>query len=67
MAAAGFELAVITEGPPIPGCPATLALRRKNLAEGSSRGSAGFSAAVFACEVLGFFDALRALGPRRRG
>jgi peptidoglycan/xylan/chitin deacetylase (PgdA/CDA1 family) len=67
VAAAGFELAVITDGEPIPGCPPQFALRRKNLAEGSSRGASGFSAAVFACEVLGFFDALRALGPRRRG
>ena len=67
VAAAGYELAVITDGAPIPGCPPQFALPRKNLAEGSSRGAAGFSAAVFACEVLGFFDVLRALGPRRRG
>ena len=53
----GFQLAVITDGEPIPGCP-QFALRRKNLAEGSSRGASGFSSAVFACEVLGLLDAL---------
>lgn len=62
----GYRLAVVTEDPPPPGCPETLALRRKNLAEGSSRGIAGFSAAVFACEVLGLFDTIRAMGRRRR-
>jgi len=62
----GYRLAVVTEEPSPPGCPAILALRRKNLSEGSSRGIAGFSAAVFACEVLGLFDLVRDLGRGRR-
>jgi peptidoglycan/xylan/chitin deacetylase (PgdA/CDA1 family) len=66
VAEAGFRLAVVTDVEPLPGCPARFALQRKNLAEGSSRGVAGFSAAVFACEILGWFDAIRALGRRGR-
>jgi peptidoglycan/xylan/chitin deacetylase (PgdA/CDA1 family) len=62
---AGYARAVVTEDQPPPGCPQGFALRRKNLAEGSSRGVRGFSAAIFACEVLGLFDALRATGMRR--
>jgi peptidoglycan/xylan/chitin deacetylase (PgdA/CDA1 family) len=66
VAAAGYRRAVVTESDPLPGCPPKFALRRKNLAEGSSRGIAGFAASVFACEVLGLFDAIRALGRRGR-
>jgi peptidoglycan/xylan/chitin deacetylase (PgdA/CDA1 family) len=58
---AGYTRALVTESDPLPGCPIGYAIRRKNLAEGSSRGALGFSAAVFACEVLGLFDWLRRL------
>jgi len=61
---AGYALAVVTDEPPDPGCPPGYAIRRKNLAEGSSRGFLGFSAAIFACEILGFFDGLRRTGHR---
>ena len=66
VADAGYQLAVVTDSAPIAGCPAKFALQRKNLAEGSSRGIAGFSASIFACEVLGLFDAIRSIGRRRR-
>lgn len=56
---AGFALAVVTDEAPDPGCPPGYAIRRKNLALGSSRGLTGFSTAIFACEVLGLFDGLR--------
>jgi len=56
---AGYARAVVADSPPPPGCPPAYGLRRKNLAEGTSRGIGGFSASVFACEVLGFFDAFR--------
>ncbi len=62
---AGFSLAVVTDAAPDPGCPRLFAIRRKNLAEGSSRGVSGFSGAVFACEVLGFFDMIRQRSRRR--
>jgi hypothetical protein len=55
---------VVTDDPPDPGCPPGFAIQRKNLAEGSSRGLTGFSAAIFACEILGFFDGLRRTGRR---
>jgi peptidoglycan/xylan/chitin deacetylase (PgdA/CDA1 family) len=66
VAEAGYRLAVVTDAEPLAGCPPKFTLQRKNLAEGSSRGVAGFSASIFACEVLGFFDAIRAFGRRRR-
>ncbi len=61
---AGYALAVVTDEAADPGCPPGFAIRRKNLAEGSSRGLTGFSAAIFACEILGFFDGLRRPGRR---
>jgi hypothetical protein len=56
---AGFALAVVTDEAPDPGCPPDYAIRRKNLALGSSHGLTVFSAAIFACEVLGLFEGLR--------
>lgn len=58
---AGYERAVVTDRDPGPDCLPRYAIKRKNLAEGSSQGLLGFSAAFFACEVLGFFDRLREL------
>lgn len=56
---AGYARALVADEPAPAGCPRGFALKRKNLAEGSSRGVRGFSGSIFACEVLGFFDALR--------
>jgi peptidoglycan/xylan/chitin deacetylase (PgdA/CDA1 family) len=66
VAEAGYRRAVVTDAEPLAGCPAKFALQRKNLAEGSSQGIVGFSASIFACEVLGLFDAIRSVGRRRR-
>jgi peptidoglycan/xylan/chitin deacetylase (PgdA/CDA1 family) len=64
--AAGYERAVATEPPARDTHRGDehypFAVPRKNLAEGSSSGWRGYSESVFACEVLGFFDALRNLG-----
>jgi hypothetical protein len=65
---AGYQRAVVTDagfGDARAAAEGAFAVPRKNLAEGSSRGARGFSESVFACEVLGVFDALRALGGRR--
>jgi peptidoglycan/xylan/chitin deacetylase (PgdA/CDA1 family) len=71
---AGYARAVVADRAPPPGCLPGYGLRRKNLAEGTSRGIRGFSTSVFACEMLGLFDALRrgrapatGRGPRLRG
>ncbi|MGD8397048.1 MAG: polysaccharide deacetylase family protein [Candidatus Eiseniibacteriota bacterium] len=71
---AGYARAVAAEPPrdgTWPGLAGTVtqtsqfAAIRKNLSEGSSRGVRGFSTSVLACEVMGFFDALRRRGGRR--
>ena len=55
---AGYSYAVTTESPwKIPeNTNPVFAIPRKNLCEGSSNGLFGFSASIFACEAVGFFD-----------
>ena len=55
---AGYRCAVTTESPwkiPAEANP-MFAVPRKNLCESSSKGLFGFSASIFACEAVGFFD-----------